>query len=69
MEAAGRVLERLGHRLVPMDFGTVEAAARASGRIIAGIAAVNLAERAARTRLDLSQPEALTRSIARAERR
>jgi amidase len=64
VEAAGRALERRGHRLVPMDFGTVEAAARASGRIFAGIAAVNLAERAARTGLNLSQAEALTRRIA-----
>ncbi|UMY18188.1 amidase [Methylobacterium organophilum] len=64
VEAAGRALERLGHRLVPLDAAAIERLALDSGRIFAGIVAVNLAEVAARLRLALSKTEAVTQAVA-----
>ncbi|MGX5777124.1 amidase [Methylorubrum zatmanii] len=68
VDAAGRALERLGHRLVPLRYEAVAPMVLASGRIFAGIVAVNLTELAARLCLDLSLAENVTQAVAESGR-
>jgi len=69
IEEAGRALERDGHRIVPVEWQTLEKLVAASTRAFGDIICVNLAEAAAGSRLDLSLLERLTQAATERGRR
>lgn len=63
VEDAARALERAGHRVGTLSLAAIEPLALASGRVFAGMVAVNLAEALGRAGADPSRAEPLTRSV------
>ncbi|KXF75822.1 amidase [Paramesorhizobium deserti] len=64
VEAAGRVLERDGHRIVPIEWQALDGPVAASAQVFGDIICVNLVEAAASFGLDLSLLEGVTQAAA-----
>jgi amidase len=63
IEDAARYLEQDGHRIVPISFSQLDAAAASSRRAFVDIVCINLADTIAQFNLDASKTERLTQAV------